>query len=64
MGTILIGTPDRGKAVLVRALLEQYGEAAAEKAKARSGALSELGDAAGAAMWLQVAEMIVRGKSG
>ena len=57
----MIDTPDRDRAVLVRALLERYGEAAAEKAKARARTLSDLGDTAGAEMWLQIAEMIVSG---
>ena len=57
----MIDIPDRDIAVLVRSLIEQYGEAAEKKARGRARALADLGDTEGAEMWLQIAEMIARG---
>lgn len=51
---------DQQVLVLVRAHIEKYGKAAAEKASARAKALSEIGDAEGAEMWLKVADTIAR----
>jgi hypothetical protein len=52
--------PDQQVLVLVRAHIEKYGKAAAEKAIERARALSEIGDDEGAEMWRQVAETIAR----
>lgn len=51
---------DQQVLVLVRAHIDKYGKAAAEKAHARAKALSEIGDAEGAAMWRRIAETIAR----
>lgn len=57
----MFDTPDRDIAVLMRSLVEQYGEAAEKKARGRARALADLGDTEGAKMWMQIAEMIARG---
>jgi hypothetical protein len=56
----VIDMPDQQVLVLVRAQIEKYGKAAAEKATERARALSEIGDEEGADMWRRIAETIAR----
>lgn len=56
----MIDMSDQQVLVLVRAHIDKYGKAAAEKAGARAKALSEIGDAEGAEMWRRIAETIAR----
>lgn len=52
--------PDQQMLVLVRAHIETYGDAAANKANERAQALAEIGDGEGAKVWQQIADTIAR----